>query len=128
MSVLLKTIGKKKYAYLAYRRGNKVVQKYLGPAESENVASRIEKLKSEKRVPPELSKLFWDTDPGIINLRANATYIIERILETGDMEALEWLQRIYPAKTIIEVFETSRKISPKSKNFWKIWFGVQNAS
>ncbi len=128
MSALIKTIGKRKYAYLAYRRGNKVVQKYLGPADDENVVSKIEQLKSEKKIPPKLFKLFWDTSPGAVSLKANAVYIIERILETGDVEAFEWLQRVYPAKKIIEVFETSRKISPKSKNFWKIWYGVANAS
>jgi len=125
--VLLKTIGKKKYAYLAYRRGDKIVQKYLGPAEDKRVAQQIERSKSEKMIPEKLFKLFWDADPAKIKLGANGRYIIERILETGDMEAFEWMQRIYPARMIIEVFETSRKVSQKSKNFWEIWYGTENA-
>ena len=127
MSIILKNIGKKKYAYSAYRVGDKVIHKYIGPASNVDVAAKIERLRSEKALPERLQALFWDTDADKINLRANATYIIERILEMGDPKAFEWLQRIYAAKNIIEVIETSRKVSPKSKNFWKIWYGIGNA-
>lgn len=124
MSIVLKTIGKKKYAYTAYRVGRKVIHKYLGPASDENIASEIERRRSEKRLPEKLRRLFWDVDADKVNLSANARYIIERILENGDMDAYEWMQRVYPARLIIDVCETSRKISPKAKNFWKIWYGT----
>jgi len=41
MSVVIKTIENKKYAYLAYRSGKKVIQKYLGPVSRPEVAKRI---------------------------------------------------------------------------------------
>ena len=49
-------------------------------------------------------------------------------LEMGDMDAVQWIQRIYPTKTIIEVCESSRKVSLKSRNFWRIWFGYKHAA
>lgn len=124
MSIILKTVGKREYAYSAYRLGKKVIHKYIGPVSKDDVASKIEKLRVERAIPERVRALFWDVDSNKINLRANARYIIERILETGDMEAFDWLQRIYPARTIIEVLETSRKISPKSKHFWSVWYGT----
>lgn len=124
MSILIKKIGNKEYAYLALRDGAKVVHRYLGSASDAKVAAKIAEHKAEKRVPDEYRSLFWDTDPDHIDIKKNAKYIIERVLEVGNMGALGWIQRLYPAQMMIEVIETSRKISEKSRNFWKIWFGV----
>lgn len=81
-------------------------------------------LKSVTSVPKEFCHLFWDTDQKKIDLKKNARYIIERVLENGDLKSLKWIQILYPAGLIIETLKTSRKISPKSKNFWAIWFEV----
>ncbi len=70
--------------------------------------------------------LFWDTDPLIIDTQKHAVYIIERVLEFGGLDAVEWLQRVYPVQTILDVLNLSRNISDKSRNFWKIWFGAQD--
>lgn len=128
MSILVKKIGNKEYAYIAYRDGARVVHKYMGPASSGEVAAKISEHKAGKVVPDEYRSLFWDTEPDHIDIKRNAKYIIERVLEVGDMDALGWIQRLYPAQMMIEVIETSRKISEKSRNFWKIWFGVADAS
>ena len=76
-----------------------------------------------KEVPDKFLSLFWDTAPSSIDLKTNSRYVIERVLEIGGLDAVQWLQRIYPTKIIIEICNTSRKISHKSKNFWRIWFG-----
>ena len=127
MSVVIKTVGSKRYAYMAYRSGKKVVQKYLGPVSDPRIAERIKGIESEKNVPERFYSLFWDTDPSKIDLKRNARYVIERILEMGRLDAVEWLQRIYPTRLIIETCEVSRKISERSRNFWRIWFGGVDA-
>ncbi|WKZ32816.1 MAG: hypothetical protein QY316_13055 [Thermodesulfobacteriota bacterium] len=76
----------------------------------------------ETAVPSEFYSLFWDVDPEKIDLEKNARYVIERVLELGDLKALKWIQMLYPTGLIVEILKTSRKISPKSKNFWTIWF------
>lgn len=127
MSIQIKKIGNKEYAYLAHRNGAKVVHKYLGSASDAKVVAKIAEQEAGKKVPDEYRSLFWDTDPDHIDLKKNAKYIIERVLEVGNMGALGWIQRLYPAQMMIEVIETSRKITEKSRNFWKIWFGVADA-
>lgn len=122
MSIVLKTIGGKKYAYVAHRQGKKVIQRYMGPVSNPQVAKKIENIKGERHIPEQFHALFWDTDPLKIDIRKNAMYIIERVLEIGSLDALWWIQKIYPTRLIIETCEISRKISPKSKNFWEIWF------
>ncbi|MBI5885474.1 MAG: hypothetical protein HZB85_02700 [Deltaproteobacteria bacterium] len=57
-----------------------------------------------------------------IDLKANSRYVIERALETGGFEEILWIQKVYPANLIMETCETSRKVSQKSKNFWRVWF------
>ncbi len=124
MGIVIKTIGNKKYAYVAYRRREKVIHKYLGSISDPEVAKKIEKLEAEKRIPEQYHALFWDTDPLKIDIKKNARYIIERVLETGDLDDILWIQRLYPTRLIIETCEVSRKLSPKSRNFWRIWFQV----
>lgn len=119
MSIVIKD---KRYAYLAYRSGKKVVHKYLGVISDPLVAAKIKCLQREKGVPERYYYLFWDTDPAKIDLKKHSRYIIERVLEMGGLDALGWVQRAYPTRLIIETLEISRKISSKSRNFWRIWF------
>lgn len=119
MSIIIKN---DKYAYLAYRSGKRVVHKYLGLLSDPEVAKKIKEIERERNVPLEFRYLFWDTDPESIDLKKNVRYIIERILEIGGLDALQWVQRLYPTKRIVETLEISRKITPKSRNFWMIWF------
>ncbi len=127
MSIVLKKMGKREYAYLAYRSGKRVVHTYLGPASDPAVAAKRAALEEIKRIPEQFYALFWDADPRKIDVRQHARYIIERVLETGGLEALWWIQRLYPTSLIIEACEMSRKVSPKSRNFWEIWFGIRHA-
>jgi len=121
LSIVIKTIGKQKYAYQAYRNGGKVTQRYLGNISDKHVATKIEETRSEKQVDRRFHPLFWDVDPAKISIRGNAGYIIERVLEVGDLSAFRWIQEIYPTRLIAETCSTSRKISGKSKAFWNIW-------
>ena len=126
MSVVIKKVGNNEYAYLAYRRGGKVVQKYLGAVADSKVRRMIANIEAEKSVPRRFRSLFWDTDLSKITVRNNASYIIERVLELGGLGAVRWIQKMYPTRQIVETCESSRKISDKSKNFWRIWFGDNN--
>ncbi|MBI2267541.1 MAG: hypothetical protein HYU64_20625 [Armatimonadetes bacterium] len=124
----IKKVGKRKYAYLAYRQGRKVIHHYLGPLSSPQVKEKIRKLEAEKKVPQAICTFFWEVDPSRIDLHRNARYVIERVLDMGSLEALHWLQTIYPTRMLIETFEVSRKLSERSRNFWRIWFGDHDAS
>jgi hypothetical protein len=124
MNVVTKRIGKREYTYLVVREGKKVVHKYLGPADEPKVIKIISDKKETTVVPERFRPLFWDTNLSKIHIKRNARYIIERVLEFGNMDAIEWLQKVYPLQTIIDVLNMSRIITEKSRNFWLIWFGV----
>ncbi|MBF0557720.1 MAG: hypothetical protein HQL08_02955 [Nitrospirae bacterium] len=124
MAIITKKVGKGRYAYLAVREGDKVVHKYLGPANSPYVIGKLADLKEVKMVPERFRTLFWDTDLANISLKKNARYVIERVLEFGSIDAVNWLQRVYTGRTILDAMAESAIVSDKSRNFWEMWFGT----
>jgi hypothetical protein len=71
-------------------------------------------------LPDFLQPFFWETELSQINIDTNKPYIIERILELGDLSAVLWLFSNYPTNEIIEILEKSRRVSAKSRNFWQL--------
>ncbi|MBI5639250.1 MAG: hypothetical protein HZA17_02385 [Nitrospirae bacterium] len=127
MNIVRKKIGKNEYAYLSSREGRRIVHKYLGPAVDPQVSRFISEKEAVSCVPERLKGLFWDTRLSNLHLRKNMRYIIERVLEFGDMRAVLWLQMVYPVRTILDVLAVSRGITDKSRQFWVLWFGAVDA-
>lgn len=121
MSVIIRKVGHREYAYNVVREGGKVRHIYLGRADDVEVAGKVSELMAMVAVPKSLYPFFWDTDPRKINLRRHKKYVIARILEIGNLEAFEWLQRLYPGHLISRVNEESRSVSERSRNFWRMW-------
>lgn len=69
--------------------------------------------------------IFWGTDLSKIDIEENKQYIIERILELGDNDAVQWLLSNVSLCDIKKTLERSRRISRKSKNFWSIFLEDQ---
>ena len=124
MNLITKKIANREYSYLVFREGKKVVHKYLGPAKNPEVVKLGLDKEEVSTIPERMRYLFWDTSLSKVHIKRNTRYIIERVLEFGDMYALEWLQRVYPARTIADVIFLSRIITEKSRNFWMLWFGI----
>lgn len=65
--------------------------------------------------------LFWDVSPKNIDIKKNARYIIERILEFGDMNEVSWMLKHYPKSVIKKVMRLPRvQLSDKSKALWSL--------
>lgn len=127
MGLVTKQVGKHSYVYLVKRQGSKVIHKYIGTSNNPAVKKMLTSQKEIISIPLKFSVLFWDTELKNIHLKKNSRYVIERILETGNLEAVNWLLRVYTVHTILEVLYTSRIISDKSRAFWKLWFGEEHA-
>lgn len=69
-------------------------------------------------LPVEYHRYFWDTDVQSISVKQNATFIIERLLESGDEKAVQWLFHQYSKSELSEVVRNSRRLSARSSNFW----------
>lgn len=75
-------------------------------------------------LPSYLHRFFWDTTPSGIEIQTNAAYVIERLMETGDMDAVKWMLATYPREKMISTLKVTRSLTPKSANFWALYFNI----
>ena len=65
--------------------------------------------------------LFWDVDPKTIDPDKHARYIIERILDFGEPEEVQWLFKRYPKEQIRGVMNQPRsQVDNKSRALWSL--------
>jgi len=79
---------------------------------------------SGKHIPTFAQKYFWDVDAQKLDADKYATYIIERLLEWGNLPAARWLLQRYSRRKIIGVLKKTRALSRMSANFWAVYFSV----
>jgi hypothetical protein len=73
-------------------------------------------------VPAELGRFFWDVNPAELDPLRHKSFIVERILEFGDEKAVRWLFDTFSRDDIAAILDSSRSLSMKSRNFWRIRF------
>lgn len=61
---------------------------------------------------------FWDCEPGKIDPQAHRRFVIERVLEFGNDEAVRWLLRTYSHEEIACVLHISRVLTEKTVQCW----------
>lgn len=65
-----------------------------------------------------IKRFFWDVDFSKLDFAKNQDFVIERILEYGDIRGISWLFKTYDKKTIREVLMNKHGFSKKTANFW----------
>ncbi|MFA4873637.1 MAG: hypothetical protein WC659_06975 [Patescibacteria group bacterium] len=75
-----------------------------------------------KEVMPFRRSLFWDVDPKTIDPEKHAEYIIERVLDFGELEEVRWLAHHYSKRLIRKTLKESRVIHDKSRILWDLVF------
>ena len=77
-----------------------------------------------KPIPKDLKRYFWDVDFKNLDKDKYSHFIIERILELGDRKAVEWMKDNFSQEEIKRVVYSSRNLSRKSANFWRLIFNL----
>jgi hypothetical protein len=75
-------------------------------------------------MPREVAKCFWDTDAMKLDLNKDCFFIIERLLEEGDDDAIRWMMAQYDDSHIIRVVKDSRRLSPKTVGLWQNYYAL----
>ena len=68
---------------------------------------------------PYKKSLFWDVDTGKLSPGKDWFFIIERILEFGDIDDLLWMKKNFTAKQIEETVQRSRILTQMSLAYCK---------
>ncbi len=74
----------------------------------------------DTRLPGFLKPYFWEVNFADLRLPDRQTFIIERVLEYGDDQAISWLRATFPPETIADVVRHSRRISRNTANLWAL--------
>lgn len=128
MSIIIRKTGNREYVYEAHRDGPRMVQTYLGPLARPDVQSRVKAARRAATVPAHTMRLFTSVSPGVVSLQRNSTDVIATILEHGDLDDVGWLTCAYPGSAIVDAVLAGTGLSPRTRNFWRIWFEVSDAS
>ncbi len=73
-----------------------------------------------RNLPDFVKKYFWGDNIDQLNWQDHRNYIIQTILDYGDEKASRWLLSIENKKTLFTLLP-QLSLSPKSKNFWRIY-------
>ena len=79
----------------------------------------MRKIVSEDK-PGFLEKYFWDIDFDKINLENRKIYVLKRILEYGDENAVDWMWKNFKKRDIKDALSNFRGYSLKTANFWAL--------
>ena len=86
---------------------------------------KLKEKKLPKKLPKFLHKYFWDIDPKEINPSTSSIYMINRILDRGNLKALNWVLNNFPLRLIKKTIKTQCDWQKKSINFWSIYFNLK---
>ena len=80
----------------------------------------------ERALPPSLHTFFWEYDPATLDTRKYATFVMERLMERGSWEAMQWLLAAFSGAERYTYLQTRgrKKLSPKALNYWAIMSDV----
>lgn len=69
-------------------------------------------------LPYKFNKFFWDIDVSNLDIESRSVYIIERLLELGDLDAIKWVRDVYGDEKIVDVVSCSTRIGTRSANYY----------
>jgi hypothetical protein len=75
-------------------------------------------------IPNNIKNYLWDVDPSTLSLEKHSKFLIERILEYGDKNAITWLDSSYSKDQIIEILKKSKRISAKTGTFYSLYYDI----
>ncbi len=77
------------------------------------------------QIPDELKVYFWDVSVNAIDLTKHSSFVIARLLNEGNHEALIWLFKVYDEHTIEHAVRTARGLTVKTARCWQNYFDLK---
>jgi len=83
---------------------------------------------ASEQLPNDMRIFFWDVDPDGLSVVESAHFIISRLMEHGDENALRFLLKNYDRDELVRVLRSSRSISKRSRIFWSLFLEIDKES
>ena len=78
----------------------------------------------EYKIPKSFEMYFWDTKFNNLNIKQHEKFIIERLLDKGDIKHIKWVQKTYNLETIKKILISSSRLSRKSAHFYSNIYNI----
>ena len=76
------------------------------------------------KMPEFLYQYFWDVNAKELTTEHDGRFVMERILEKGNEQAVAWLNETFSRTDLEAVVRESRRLSPKSRNYWGLLYNL----
>ena len=63
------------------------------------------------------ASLFWDVDRGMLDLSAHRKFIVQRVLERGNLDDWRLLKRCYTVDGVVNIAQQLRALEPMALAF-----------
>ena len=77
-----------------------------------------------KKIPKNLRQYFWDVDVDKLDPSQKANFVIQRLLDKGNVEAVRWVNKHYTSSQIKKCFISLRDFREKVGNFWSLYLDI----
>lgn len=79
------------------------------------------------KIPESSASLFQEYDYNSLNIKRDKSIIMGRLLESGNMDELQWLFKTYTIKEIAEFVKLRgyRTLSSRTFNFWLLVLDIE---
>jgi hypothetical protein len=73
------------------------------------------------KLSPNLLKYFWDCDKSKLDLNLHKSYVLNRLMQYGDIEAVKWILKNLEREYVINHLKNKGKnsLDSKSYSFWE---------
>src|SRR3990167_8857733 len=78
----------------------------------------MKKDKLPNKLPTALHLFFWDIEAKKLDPSKKPLFVINRLLDKGNLTAVRWVRRNFPQEMIIETIKKMRDFSSKTVIFW----------
>lgn len=80
------------------------------------------------RIPKSLHRFFWDVNVEKLNPEKMSYFVINRLLDKGNFEAVKWVTKNYSKTQIEETLKKIRDFNPKVGNFWSLYLQIPKSN
>lgn len=76
------------------------------------------------KIPRSLYRYFWDVNVKKIDPSKKSIFVINRLLDKGDDNAVRYVRKNFSEEQIKEAFTSYRDFNYKVGNFWATFLGI----
>ena len=77
-----------------------------------------------KKLPPSFKQYFWEINFEKLDLEKRRAYVLKRLLEYGNKEAIAWIWKNFEESEMKDTLCKFRGYSQKSANFWALLLDI----